>query len=107
MKTHLFKTQTHPFTGPVSRVAVAALLAAAVLAAKTTLAGQADSSIDGQLRSRINHIIVIYQENWSFDSLYGQFPGVNGLANAFDNLPQWDKSTAYSNYIYATPQPLN
>lgn len=22
----------------------------------------------------IKHIIVIYQENWSFDSLYGQFP---------------------------------
>ena len=30
----------------------------------------------------INHIIVIYQENWSFDSLYGQFPGANGIAQA-------------------------
>ena len=28
----------------------------------------------------INHIIVIYQENWSFDSLYGQFPGASGYA---------------------------
>src|SRR6267378_2483003 len=27
---------------------------------------------------RLRHIIVIYQENWSFDSLYGQFPGANG-----------------------------
>ena len=27
-------------------------------------------------------MIVIYQENWSFDSLYGNFPGANGLANA-------------------------
>jgi phospholipase C len=25
---------------------------------------------------------VIYQENWSFDSLYGLFPGANGLAQA-------------------------
>jgi phospholipase C len=30
----------------------------------------------------IKHIIVIYQENWSFDSLYGLFPGANGIANS-------------------------
>jgi phospholipase C len=23
---------------------------------------------------KLNHIIVVYQENWSFDSLYGKFP---------------------------------
>jgi acid phosphatase len=33
-------------------------------------------------RFHIQHIIVIYQENWSFDGLYGTFPGANGLANA-------------------------
>jgi phospholipase C len=33
-------------------------------------------------RNRINHVIVIYQENWSFDGLYGSFPGASGLANA-------------------------
>jgi phospholipase C len=32
--------------------------------------------------SKIKHIVVIYQENWSFDSLYGKFPGANGLANS-------------------------
>src|SRR3954447_794997 len=31
--------------------------------------------------SRIEHIIVIYAENRSFDNLYGMFPGANGLAN--------------------------
>ena len=31
---------------------------------------------------QINHIVVIYQENWSFDALYGNFPGANGIANA-------------------------
>jgi phospholipase C len=31
---------------------------------------------------RIEHIIVIYAENRSFDHLYGLFPGANGLANA-------------------------
>jgi acid phosphatase len=40
---------------------------------------------------RINHIIVIYQENWSFDSLYGKFPGANGLAGAGDTVKQTDK----------------
>lgn len=31
---------------------------------------------------QIDHFIVIYQENWSFDALYGNYPGANGLANA-------------------------
>ena len=34
------------------------------------------------LRTRVSHIVVIYQENWSFDALYGLFPGANGIANA-------------------------
>jgi phospholipase C len=31
---------------------------------------------------KIGHIIVIYMENRSFDSLYGSFPGADGIANA-------------------------
>jgi phospholipase C len=31
---------------------------------------------------RIEHIVVLYLENRSFDHLYGAFPGSNGLANA-------------------------
>jgi phospholipase C len=31
---------------------------------------------------KIKHIVVIYLENHSFDNLYGQFPGANGLSNA-------------------------
>ena len=30
----------------------------------------------------IQHIVVVYQENHSFDNLYGKWEGVNGLANA-------------------------
>jgi len=58
---------------------------------------------------KINHIIVIYQENWSFDALYGQFPGANGYAFGFDTLPQYDvtASPAYSQLIYKTARPLN
>jgi phospholipase C len=32
--------------------------------------------------SKINHIVVIYLENHSFDNLYGEFAGAEGLANA-------------------------
>jgi phospholipase C/phosphodiesterase/alkaline phosphatase D-like protein len=32
--------------------------------------------------NNIQHIVVVYQENWSFDGLYGSFPGANGIANA-------------------------
>jgi phospholipase C len=40
---------------------------------------------------RINHVIVIYQENWSFDGLFGKFPGANGLANAGPTVQQVDR----------------
>jgi phospholipase C len=37
----------------------------------------------------IENIVVIYAENRSFDVLYGQFPGANGIANA--KTPQRDR----------------
>lgn len=52
----------------------------------------------------INHIVVIYLENHSFDNLYGAFPGANGLLNAGATATQVDKSGT----PYATlPQPFN
>jgi len=42
--------------------------------------------------TKINHVVVIYQENRSFDSLYGNFPGANGLAQAGDAVKQVDKN---------------
>jgi acid phosphatase len=38
-------------------------------------------AVDRKLQ-RIQHVIVIYAENRSFDNLYGLFPGANGIANA-------------------------
>lgn len=32
--------------------------------------------------NRINHVVVIYMENWSFDGLLGLFPGANGINQA-------------------------
>src|SRR5579883_1797322 len=52
----------------------------------------------------IDHVVVIYLENHSFDNLYGLFPGADGLANAQDALPQVDlDGRPYA----ALPQPVN
>lgn len=69
-------------------VRIFALSAATIFC--TTLVQAADSTT-AALQSKINHVIVIYQENWSFDGLYGNFPGVNGLSNAGDAVNQVDK----------------
>src|SRR6266571_819872 len=53
---------------------------------------------------KINHVVVIYQENWSFDSLYGRFPGANGIDNAGAAATQVDKD---GNPYLTLPQPLN
>ena len=52
----------------------------------------------------INHVIVIYQENWSFDSLYGNFPGANGVAKAGAAIKQVDKN---NQLLTALPQPID
>jgi phospholipase C len=81
-----------------------------------------DASILG-LQQNIQHIVVIYQENWSFDGLYGNFPGANGIANASPtSLTQIDRLTgqpyssqlgqpfdlAYNGPALTTPpQPIN
>jgi phospholipase C len=45
----------------------------------------------------INHLVVIYDENHSFDNLYGLFPGANGISRASD--------TATTQVDLATGQP--
>jgi len=40
--------------------------------------------------NRIEHIVVLYMENRSFDHAYGNFPGANGLANAGEAAIQVD-----------------
>ena len=38
--------------------------------------------------AKIGHIVVIFDENRSFDSMFGHFPGANGLAGAGDHAIQ-------------------
>ena len=45
--------------------------------------------------NKVNHVVVIYLENHSYDNLYGQFAGANGLSNATAaNTTQVDASGA-------------
>ena len=39
---------------------------------------------------KVNHVVVIYLENHSFDNLFGEFPGANGFANG--TIKQTDSS---------------
>jgi len=63
-----------------------AAVAAALLTGSCTPVSRTARPID-----KINHVIVIFQENWSFDGLYGVFPGANGIANAGATINQVDK----------------
>ena len=101
---HTSQSQMQKFGGMFASLIAAVLVSQQAPAAN---AARSDELVGEQLRRSINHIVVIYQENWSFDSLYGQFPGVDGYANGFDTLPQVDRSAGYSTYLYQTPQALN
>ena len=57
-------------------------LVAGLIALVALVGVSAASGADDQKLSKINHIVVIYQENHSFDNLYGGWEGVDGLSSA-------------------------
>src|SRR5438046_8290173 len=61
-------------------VSVAALAVAAVAVAGAS--GGKSGDANGKKLDKIQHIVVVYEENHSFDNLYGGWEGVNGRANA-------------------------
>jgi len=74
----------------ITRGRASALIAGgATLGAMRLPAAAAPKAVPGL--QKIDHIIVIYLENRSFDHLYGLFPGADGLANATAAAPQVDK----------------
>src|ERR1700736_5697095 len=80
------------------------ILASAGLAAALVLGNVAILQAQPNGLQKINHVVVIYQENWSFDSLYPHFPGANGIDQAGATIKQVDKEGK----PYSTlPQPLN
>ncbi len=63
------------------RLPVALLAAVALITAASSCSDSTTSPTGGDI-SKINHVVVIYLENHSFDNLFGEFPGADGLSNA-------------------------
>src|SRR5690349_13763366 len=63
----------------LTRARGALLIALAVLVAAVAATASRGASTP---LSKVNHIVVIYEENHSFDNLYGGWEGVNGRSNA-------------------------
>jgi acid phosphatase len=87
--------------------AVASLLALTALPAAGSESNRDDSSLN-----KINHIVVIYEENHSFDNLYGGWEGVNGRsAGALGSTQVNQAGTAYTclmqNDVNLTSPPLS
>src|SRR5713226_7061536 len=61
--------------------ALLALVTATAWPVAVNAAGDPSDDSDSPLAS-IKHIVVIYEENHSFDNLYGGWEGVNGLSSA-------------------------
>jgi acid phosphatase len=66
-----------PKEARMSRVLRVLALVAAVLVVRCAPTSAAGPGIE-----QIEHVVVIYAENRSFDHLYGLFPGANGIAQA-------------------------
>lgn len=65
---------------------------------------QQATSFDDGIR-QINHLVVIYMENHSFDNLYGEFKGANGIENAKKgNFVQVDKDGKPYKYLPEIPR---
>jgi acid phosphatase len=58
------------------------VVSAAAFVLATVLVASAGAGRGADQLSKIDHVVVIYEENHSFDNLYGGWEGVNGRANA-------------------------
>jgi phospholipase C len=61
------------------------LMLASPAMAQTAPAAPSNDALASLIRSKIKHVFVIYQENRSFDSYFGTFPGAENLSSAFAN----------------------
>ncbi len=70
------------FRALAAAVTLAAMLPAPVPGAAGGPPAPAADQIDRLLAARIKHVFIIYQENRSFDSEFGTFPGASGIWSA-------------------------
>ncbi len=90
----------HP-AATVGTLAVAAAIASAACTDSTS-----PTAASGDV-SRVNHLVVIYLENRSFDNTYGEFAGAEGLGASASHATQVDLTgTAYTALPQVTGSPL-
>ncbi len=98
MKRTLYALKTKHLAIPV--VGILALSLSFFSCKKNNNGGSSDNSPSGI--NKVNHVVVIYLENHSFDNLYGQFSGANGLSNATDTTQVDSAGNPYT-YLPAIP----
>lgn len=89
-------TRTHPWA--------AGLVALLILSGGCRPAAESAADRTDPRQAPIDHIIVIYQENRSFDNVFGLFPGAEGLAAARNAPPQVNKNGVRYQVL---PQPID
>src|SRR6185437_16317594 len=93
-------------SGSTKRRLALGLLAAIAVAGGATAAAEGKSAgqrkgnhadarqeLIANLRAHVHHVFIVYQENRSFDSYFGSFPGADNLATAearAHGFRQWD-----------------
>jgi phospholipase C len=97
----------------MSRRALSLAFAAATLAL-TACGGAGDSSITGSLpppdqhhgtgSTPIQHVVLIVQENRSFDNLFAKFPGANGATRGKERIEEGSKYI--DKWVTLKPEPL-
>ena len=75
---------------PLPRTLLALVLPLALLVAADNAAARQPPAPRGL--DRLGHIVVLYMENWSFDGLFGRFPGADGIDRAGERVRQVDRA---------------
>lgn len=75
-----------------SRLATAILILAVAAMPQQASAGEAPTNLIDLLRSKVKYVFILYQENRSYDSYFGTFPGGEGLYSHVPRLiPGFDQ----------------
>jgi phospholipase C len=89
----------------VQRLFFSFLVISAISSCGTSKRAQRQEVLFDEGIRQINHIVVVYMENHSFDNLYGEFKGVNGIQNARKgNFVQVDEGGKPYTYLPEIPR---
>lgn len=71
---------------------------------ETNIENPEETAFEKNIR-KINHVVVVYMENHSFDNLWGEFEGANGLSNAKkSNIVQLNKEDKPYGFLPSIPR---